>query len=189
MCIRDRKNAHLQGHTLAEAASLRSQSVGEALCDLLIEERLDIDAIFFCMNEDNLRTILLQSWVMLGSDAAVRDTDGVLSRDMPHPRAFGTCARFLEMVRDEKLMPLEAAVSKMTRLPAQRMGFPDRGLLAQGYRADLVLFEPRSVRDRATYAEPHQYPSGIRSVMVNGAWAVRDGVCTQELSGRLLRKG
>ena len=74
----------------------------------LVEEQLDIDAIFFCMSEDNLRTILRQSWVMLGSDAAVRDTVGPLARDMPHPRAFGTCARMLAMVRDEKLMPLEA---------------------------------------------------------------------------------
>lgn len=182
------KNAHLQGRTLAEAADLRGQSAGEALCDLLIEERLDIDAIFFCMNEDNLRTILRQDWAMAGSDAAVRDTDGVLGRDMPHPRAFGTCARFLEITRDENLMPLEAAVGKMTRLPAERMGFRDRGLLAPGWRADLVLFDQAGVRDRATYAQPHCYPAGIRAVMVNGVWAVRDGACTGELPGRLLRK-
>lgn len=181
-------NAHLQGRTLAEAASLRGQSVGDALCDLLIEEQLDIDAIFFCMNEDNLRTILRQGWVMLGSDAAVRDTTGVLSRDMPHPRAFGAFARVLEMVRDEKLMPLEEAVRKMTSMPAKRMGLKDRGLLAEGCRADLVLFDPRAVRDRATYASPHQYPAGVRAVMVNGVWAVRDGACTDNLPGRLLRK-
>ena len=138
--------------------SLRGQSVGDALCDLLIEEQLDIDAIFFCMSEDNLRTILRQNWVMVGSDAAVRDTDGMLGRDMPHPRAFGTCARFLEMVRDEKLMPLEEAVSKMTSMPAARMGFRDRGLLAQGYRADLVLFDPHAVRDTATYASAASVP-------------------------------
>jgi len=181
-------NAHLQGRTLAEAASLRGQGVGEALCDLLIEERLDIDAIFFCMSEDNLRTILRQGWVMLGSDAAVRDTEGVLRCDMPHPRAFGAFARVLEMAREEKLMPLEQAVSKMTGMPAARMGFRDRGLLAEGYRADLVLFDPESVRDTATYAQPHQYPGGIRAVMVNGTWAVRDGACNDKLAGRLLRK-
>jgi N-acyl-D-amino-acid deacylase len=183
------KNAQLQGRTLAEAAAFRGQSVGDALCDLLIEEQLDIDAIFFCMSEDNLRMILRQGWIMVGSDAAVRDTDGVLGRDMPHPRAFGTCARFLEIVRDEKLLSLEEAVSKMTSMPAARMGFRDRGLIAKGYRADLVLFDPRAVRDRATYASPHQYPAGIRAVMVNGAWAVRDGACTDNVSGRLLRKG
>jgi N-acyl-D-amino-acid deacylase len=178
----------VQGRTLAEAASLRGQSVGAALCDLLIEEQLDIDAIFFCMSEDNLRTILRQSWVMLGSDAAVRDIDGMLGRDTPHPRAFGTCARFLEMARDEKLMPLEQAVSKMTSMPAEHMGFRDRGLLAKGYRADLVLFDLCAVRDTATYAQPHQYPAGVRAVMVNGVWAVRDGACTDKLPGRLLRK-
>lgn len=181
-------NAHVQGRTLAEAASFRGQSVGDALCDLLIEEQLDIDAIFFCMSEENLRTILHQSWIMVGSDAAVRDIDGMLGRDMPHPRAFGTCARFLEMVRDEKLMPLETAVSKMTSMPAKRMGLRDRGLLAAGFRADLVLFDPHSVRDTATYASPHQYPAGLRAVMVNGVWAVRDGDCTGQLPGRLLRK-
>lgn len=181
-------NAHLQGRTLAEAASLRSQSVGDALCDLLIEERLDIDAIFFCMSEDNLRTILRQDWIMVGTDAAVRDTAGMLGRDMPHPRAFGTCARFLEMVREEKLMPLEQAISKMTGAPAARLGFRDRGLLAEGYRADLVLFDPKTVCDTATYAGPRHYPRGVCAVMVNGLWAVRDGVCTEKLPGRLLRK-
>ena len=182
-------NAHLQGRTLAEAASLRSQSVGDALCDLLIEEQLDIDAIFFCMSEDNLRTILRQGWVMVGSDAAVRDTEGMLGRDMPHPRAFGAFARVLEMAHDEKLMPLETAVSKMTGVPAERMGLKDRGLLSAGYRADLVLFDRHTVRDTATYASPQQYPAGIRGVMVNGVWAVRDGACTDNLAGRLLRKG
>ena len=181
-------NAHLQGLSLAEAAALRGQSVGEALCDLLIEEQLDIDAIFFCMSEDNLRTILRQSWVMVGSDAAVRDTVGPLACDVPHPRAFGTCARMLAMVRDEKLMPIEEAVSKMTRVPAARMGFIDRGLLAAGYRADLVLFDPHTVRDTATYASPQQYPVGIRSVMVNGVWVVRDGACTGELAGQASAK-
>jgi len=181
-------NAHLQGFSLAEAADLRGQSVGEALCDLLIEEQLDIDAIFFCMSEDNLRRILRQDWVMPGSDAAVRDTTGPLSCDMPHPRAFGTFARMLEMVRDEKLMSLESAVSSMTHRPAARMGFNDRGLLKVGYQADLVLFDPHTMRDMATYASPQQYPEGVRAVMVNGSWVVKDGACTQQLPGRLLRK-
>jgi N-acyl-D-amino-acid deacylase len=181
-------NKHLQGLSLAEAADERGQDVGEALCDLLVEEQLDIDAIFFCMDEDNLRTVLRQDWVMVGSDAAVRDTAGPLSGDMPHPRAFGTFARILELVRDEKLMPLEEAVKKATSVPAARMGFIDRGLLKQGYCADLVLFDAHEVRDTATYTKPQCYPTGIRAVMVNGAWAVRDGVCTQQLSGRLLRK-
>jgi N-acyl-D-amino-acid deacylase len=181
-------NAHLQGLTLAEAADLRSQRVGEVLCDLLVEEQLDIDAIFFCMSEENLRTILRQSWVMVGSDAAVRDTVGPLACDMPHPRAFGTFARMLAMVRDEKLMPLEEAISKMTHVPAARMGLKDRGLLKDGYRADLVLFDPNTVRDTATYTEPQQYPVGVRAVMVNGVWVVMDGASTQQLPGRLLRK-
>jgi N-acyl-D-amino-acid deacylase len=181
-------NAHLQGRTLIEAAALRGQSVGDALCDLLIEEQLDIDAVFFCMNEDNLRTILKQAWVMAASDAAARDTDGALGRDMPHPRAFGTCARFLEMARDEKLMPAQEAVRKMTGLPAQRMGFRDRGFLKPGFRADLVLFDPVSMRDTATYAEPHRYPAGIHAVMVNGVWTVKHGECTQSLAGRLLQR-
>ena len=181
-------NAHLQGLSLAEAADVRGQSVGEALCDLLVEEQLDIDAIFFCMSEENLRTILCQSWVMVGSDAAVRDTAGPLARGIPHPRAFGTFVRMLAMVRDEKLMPLEEAVSKMTHVPAARMGLKDRGLLKVGYRADCVLFDPHIVRDTATYAKPQQYPVGVRAVMVNGVWVVRDGACTQQLPGRLLRK-
>jgi N-acyl-D-amino-acid deacylase len=94
----------------------------------------------------------------------------------------------LAMVRDEKLMPLEEAVSKMTHVPAARMGLKDRGLLASGYRADLVLFDSQTVSDTATYAKPQQYPVGVRAVMVNGVWAVRDGACTQQLPGRLLRK-
>ena len=183
------KNRELEGRRLGEAAQIRRQAVTDTLLDLLLEEDLQIDAIFFSMSEENLREILKKDYVMIGSDASVWDNDGILGRGKPHPRAFGTFPRVLgKYVRDEHILRLEEAVRKMTGQVAETFGIPDRGIIREGWKADMVLFDLATIRDIATYDNPHQFPDGIVRVMVNGQWVVRDGVLTAARPGRVLKK-
>ena len=184
-----KKNKPLEGMRLGAAAALRGQCVGEALFSILTEEELDVDAVFFSMCEDNLREILLRDYVMIGSDASVWDTEGVLGAGKPHPRAFGSFPRVLrKYVFEKKLLSLEQAVYKMTGLPARAIGLVDRGVIRQAMKADLVIMRMSDVRDRADYADPHRYPEGICRVMVEGAWEVAEGQLTEKYAGRLLLK-
>ena len=184
-----KKNKALEGMRLGAAAALRGQSVGEALFSILSEEELDVDAVFFSMCEDNLRDILLKDYVMIGSDASVWDTEGVLGAGKPHPRAFGSFPRVLrKYVFEQKLLSLEQAVYKMTGLPARAIGLVDRGVIRQAMKADLVLMRMSDVCDRADYADPHRYPAGICRVMVEGTWEVAEGTLTEKYAGRLLLK-
>ncbi len=123
------------------------------------------------MCEDNLREILRKDYVMIGSDASVWDTEGVLGAGKPHPRAFGSFPRVLrKYVLEQKLLSLEEAVYKMTGLPAAAIGLSERGVIRKGMKADLVLLRLDDVQDRADYAEPHRFPEGISRVMVEGIW-------------------
>ncbi len=183
------KNRYLEGKSIGEAAQLRGQHVKDALFDLLVEEELDIDAIFFSMNEDNLRDILKKEYVMPGSDASVWGTSGLLAKGKPHPRAFGTFPRFIKKyVMEQKLFEIEAAVKKMTVLPAEKFGIADRGKIKKGLKADIVIFDLDKIVDRATYDDPHQYPDGIINVMVNGKWVVKENNFTEEKPGKVLLK-
>jgi N-acyl-D-amino-acid deacylase len=183
------KNKPLEGLRLGQAADLRGQSVQTALFSILMEEELDVDAVFFSMCEDNLRDILRKSYVMLGSDASVWDTEGVLGAGKPHPRAFGSFPRLLrKYVLEQKLFSLEEAVYKMTGLPASAIGLSERGVIGQGLKADLVLLRLPEVQDRADYADPHRFPAGISRVMVEGIWGVIEGQSTGKYAGRLLLK-
>ena len=155
----------------------------------MVEEKLDIDAIFFSMNEDNLREILKKKYVMLGSDASVWGTSGLLAKGKPHPRAFGTFPRFIKRyAMEQKLFEIETAVKKMTAFPAKKFGIADRGKIKKGLKADLVMFDLDKLTDNATYDDPHQYPDGIINVMVNGRWVVRDKSFTNEKSGKMILK-
>jgi len=184
------RNKHLEGLRMSQVAERMGREPAEAAMDLLLEERLKVSAVFFSMSEENLKEIYTWPFVMVASDAGVRGTDGPTRVGKPHPRAFGTPTRFLgRYVREAGVVPLAEAVRKLTSLPAQRIGLKERGLLAEGYFADVVVFDPETVIDRATYEEPFQCSVGILHVLVNGVPVVRDGEQLDARPGRILRRG
>jgi N-acyl-D-amino-acid deacylase len=178
-----------EGSRVAEAAALAAKPPIDFVLDLLIAERMQVDAIFFTMCEDNLETILAKPYAMIGSDSGCRGHQGPLSRGRPHPRTFGSFPRVLgHYVRERRLLTLPAAIRKMTWDPCRKLGLTDRGRLAPGCVADLVLFDPATVTDRATYEAPITYPAGIHYVFVNGIAVVEGGEHTGARSGRAVRK-
>jgi N-acyl-D-amino-acid deacylase len=155
--------------------------------DLLAEDESRISTVYFMMAEENVRKLVKLPWVSFGSDEASQAPEGVFLKSMPHPRAYGNFARLLgKYVRDEKLIPLEEAVRKLTHLPATNLGLDHRGLLKDGYYADVVVFDPAAIADRATYEKPHQYSVGVKHVFVNGTPVLRDGEHTGAKPGRAL---
>lgn len=183
------KNRKFEGRFMGETARIRGQALKDAFFDILIEEDLAVDAIFFSMSEKNLKQILQKEYVMPGSDAAAWGTEGPLAAGRPHPRAFGTFPRFLQKYAlQEHLFSLVKAVNKMTAFPAQTFGLRDRGFIRKGFKADMVMFDSQRLFDRSTYATPHQYPEGIVGVMVNGKWVVNKGAGTGARPGKVLLK-
>jgi N-acyl-D-amino-acid deacylase len=181
------------GRTLRQLADQAGRDGIETAFDLLLAHRTQVSAIHFSMSEENLRLILAEPYVAVASDAALRrmpaagDPPG---RGLPHPRAYGTAARFLgTYVRDLGLMDWPEGVRRLTLLPAEVLGLADRGRLAEGAWADLVLFDPKAIADRATYEHPWAAPAGIRHVFVNGVRVVADGQHTGAMPGRVLRRG
>lgn len=176
------------GKTLAEVARLRGTTAEGAAMDLIIADQSRIECIYFTMSEDNLRKQIALPWVSFGSDAGSEAPEGVFLKSNPHPRAYGTFARVLgKYVRDEGVISLADAVRRLTTLPATTLRLDRRGALKVGYYADVVVFDPATVRDHATFAEPHQYATGVRQVLVNGVQVLRDGVHTGALPGRVVR--
>ena len=179
-----------EGMRLDAIAAERGQSPAAAAIDLLVADSLRTSAIYFSMSEDDLELALRQPWVMIGGDAGIRALDGPLSTDRPHPRAFGTFPRILcRYSRERDLFPLEEAVRRMTSLPAARAGLAERGRLAEGLYADVVVFDPATVCDRATFEDPKRLAVGIETVIVNGVPVLREGEPTGALPGRALRHG
>jgi N-acyl-D-amino-acid deacylase len=177
-----------EGKTIEEIAKAEGKDPYEALMDLVLADRGNTGRVTFSMSEDDVRTALKHPLVSFCTDSGARATDGPLSRDKSHPRAWGSATRILgKYVREEKLLPLEEAVRKMTSLPAARVGLADRGLLRPGMAADLVAFDPLTVRDRATFAEPSQYSEGVPYVAVNGQLVVDEGRVTEARPGRPLK--
>lgn len=178
----------LTGRTLAEVAAERGVTPEDAAIDLLIANGADVSTVYFLMSEENVRKKIALPWISFGSDAEALSPEGVFLESNPHPRAYGNFARLLgRYVRDESVIPLEEAIRKLTTQPAGNLGLVRRGALAPGYYADVVVFDPATVRDRATFAEPHQLAEGVTHVFVNGAHTVRDGVHTGALAGRVVR--
>jgi N-acyl-D-amino-acid deacylase len=178
----------LTGKTLAEAARLRGTSPEEAAMDLVIEDGDRVDAIYFIMSEDNLRQQLKLPWVSFGSDEASLAPEGVFLKSNAHPRAFGNVARLLgKYVRDEKLIPLEEAIRRLSALPAKNLRLDRRGALRPGYFADVVVFDPATIQDHATFEQPHQYATGVRDVFVNGVHVLKDGEHTGAKPGQVVR--
>jgi N-acyl-D-aspartate/D-glutamate deacylase len=155
--------------------------------NLILEEGNYIYGIYHNMSEDDVRMIMKLPWVAIGSDGAALRPDGVLGDGLPHPRSFGTNPRVLgKYVREERVISLEDAVRKMTSLPAQIMRLRDRGMLREGYWADIVVFDPKSVKDVATFEKPKQYPAGIEHVLVNGIVVVERGNHTGAKPGQTI---
>jgi len=177
-----------QGKRLSEIATAQNKDPLDALFDFIIADHGQTGAIFFMMSEDDMRAALKSPFVSICTDSGARAIDGPLAGSKSHPRGWGTYPRILgHYVRDEHLMPLEFAIHKMTGLPASNVGLKERGLLREGYFADITIFDPKTVIDRATFEMPNQYPEGINYVIVNGQLTVDDGRRTPALAGRALR--
>jgi len=178
----------LAGKTLAAIAEMRGKDPEETILDLILEDRTRVGVVFFLMSEENVRRQVRLPWVSFGSDAASMAPEGVFLKSSAHPRAYGNVARLLgRYVRDEKLITLEEAVRRLAALPAANLGLADRGVLRRGAFADVVVFDPATVADRATYDQPHRYAVGMRHVLVNGVPVLRDGEHTGATPGRALK--
>lgn len=178
----------LLGKRLSQIATEQNKEPLEALFDLIIADNGQTGAIFFMMKEEDMRAALRSPFVSFCTDTGARATDGPLSRSRSHPRGWGSYPRILgKYVREEKLLPLEFAIHKMTGLPAANVGLKQRGLIRAGYFADITIFDPKTVIDRATFESPNQYPVGINFVIVNGQIEVDQGRRTPAQGGRVLR--
>jgi dihydroorotase/N-acyl-D-amino-acid deacylase len=177
-----------EGMTIAQIGAQQGKPPEDALMDLVIADRGNSGGIIFIMNEDDVRAALRHPLVSFCTDSGAVATDGIFSKQRSHPRAWGSAARILgRYVRDEKLLPLEEAIRKMTSLPASRMGLADRGVVRPGMLADIVAFDPARVADRATFERPLAYSDGIPYVAINGRLVVDGGRLTDERPGRVLR--
>ena len=176
------------GQTLAQIASSQGKDPLDSLMDLVLADKAETGALYFIANEDDLRYGLKQPWTSIGLDASELSLDGPLFEPHSHPRAFGSMPRLLgHYVRDEHLLPLEQAICKITSLPAQRERLRDRGLLREGFFADITIFDPATIIDKATYENPTQISPGVKYVFVNGQLEYEDGKLTGAQVGRVLR--
>jgi N-acyl-D-amino-acid deacylase len=175
------------GKTLADAARELGVSPEDAAIDLVIEDGSRVEAVYFVMNEDNVRKNIAIPWVSFGSDAGALAPGGVFLNESTHPRAYGNFARLLgKYVREEKVIPLETAIHKLTALPAANLRIKERGSLQPGYFADIVVFDPAKIADHATYENPLQYATGVEHVFVNGVQVLKDGEHTGAKPGRVV---
>jgi N-acyl-D-amino-acid deacylase len=178
----------LQGKRLSEVATMWHEDAIDALCDILIKDKAFTDVAVFGMDEPDVVLALKQPWVSIDNDSQGTSPDGLLGSEHPHPRAYGTFPRILrKYVREEHALTLEDAIRKFSALPAQRMRFTDRGVLKQGMWADIVVFDPATIRDLATFEQPNQLSQGMDYVLVNGVAVIADGKMTGTLPGKVLR--
>jgi N-acyl-D-amino-acid deacylase len=177
----------LTGKTLAEVAQMRKESPEQTIMDLVLEDRSRIGTIYFMMSDDNLKKQIRLPWVSFASDASSIANEGVFLKSSAHPRAYGSFARVLgKYVRNENVLTLPDAIRKLAAQPASNLGLDRRGLLKPGMFADIVVFDPAMVADRATFDQPHQYAVGVRHVFVNGVQVLKDGEHTDRKPGRAL---
>lgn len=177
----------LTGQTLADVAKKRGKDPVETIMDLIAEDESRIDTIYFLMSEENVKKEMAKPWISFGSDEAAQAPEGVFLKSNPHPRAYGNFARILgKYVRDEKVITLEEAVRRLSALPAANLGLRERGTLNEGMFADIVVFDPATIGDRATFEKPHQYATGMKEVFVNGVQVLQNGEHTGAKPGRAL---
>jgi N-acyl-D-amino-acid deacylase len=178
----------LQGHTLADIAKSRGTDPMDTLFDILVEDEAHTYVAVFAMSEPDIALAAVQPWVSFCNDSEGTAPDGLLGKEFPHPRAYGTYPRVLrKYVREERRMRLEEAIRKFSSLPASRMRLDDRGVLKAGMWADIVVFDPEAITDRSTFSAPNQLSVGMQWVLVNGVPVVADGAATSALPGRVLR--
>jgi len=186
---RSKKHPEFEGKSVKEIARSREIDPFEFVFDLLIEESAAVSVVRFAMCEEDVRLVMQHPFSMIGTDSSAAAPYGVLGQGKPHPRGYGTFPRILgKYVRKEKTLTLENAVRKMTSLPARKLGLKDRGLIKEGMHADIAIFNPEIIIDKATYADPHQYPEGIEYVLVNGKVPIERKKHTEALAGKALRK-
>src|SRR5438477_6681154 len=177
----------LTGKTLAEIATMRGKGPIDTAMDLIAEDESRIGTIYFMISEKNIKKELAKPWISFGSDEASQAPEGVFLKSNPHPRAYGNFARVLgKYVRDEKVIPLTEAVRRLSGLPAMNLGLDHRGFIKEGMFADIVVFDPTTIADRATFEKPHQYAVGVKHVFVNGTQVIKDGEHTGAKPGRAL---
>jgi N-acyl-D-amino-acid deacylase len=185
----DNPNAKYEGMRVADAAKAAGKDPFDFVFDLLRDTRASVGCVYFIMSEDDVKLAMRQPWVAIGSDGSALAVEGPLRAGVPHPRNFGTFPRVLgKYVREEKVITLEEAVRKMTSLPASALNLPDRGSITPGKWADLVIFDPATVADKATFEQPFQYPVGIDTVIVNGQVVLDEGTHTNAKPGKVLRR-
>ncbi len=183
------ENKRFEGKSVLEGAKEKGKSPYDFIRDILIEEKSRVDMVTFMMKEENLKRILAHPLVGVGTDGSAIAPYGLLARGKPHPRLYGTFPRVLgKYIREEKIISMPEMLKRMTSLPAQRFGFEKRGAILKEYYADIVIFDPDKVIDRATWTDPHQYPLGIEYVLVNGVVVIQRGEHTGNLPGKILRK-
>ena len=177
----------LTGKTLAEIAKMRGKDPIETIMDLIAEDESRIDSIYFLMSEENVKKEIAKPWISFGSDEASQAPEGVFLKSNPHPRAYGNFARVLgKYAREEKVITLSEGIRRMSALPATNLGLDHRGSLKEGMFADVVVFDPATIADRATFEKPHQYAVGMKHVFVNGVQVLKDGEHTGAKPGRAL---
>jgi N-acyl-D-amino-acid deacylase len=182
-------NRKYEGKRVAEAAKEAGKDPFDFVFDLLIEERGSVGCVYFIIDEADLSLAMKMPWVSIGSDGSALAVEGPLRAGVPHPRSFGTFPRVLgRYVRELKVIPLEEAIRKMTSLPASILGLTDRGTIKEGQWADLVIFDPATVADKATFEDPFQYPVGIDTVLVNGKIVLEEGKHTNARPGKVLKR-
>jgi N-acyl-D-amino-acid deacylase len=177
----------LTGKSLAEVARMRGKDPITTIMDLILEDQSRVSSIYFLMSEDNVKKELAKPWISFGSDEASQAPEGVFLKSNPHPRAYGNFARVLgKYVRDEKVIPMKEAIRRLSGLPATNLGLDHRGFLKEGMFADVVVFDPATIADRATFEKPSQYAVGMKHVFVNGVEVLKDGEHTGAKPGRAL---
>ncbi|MEY2558257.1 MAG: N-acyl-D-amino-acid deacylase, partial [Verrucomicrobiota bacterium] len=185
--FKSEKLKSLTGKSLAEVARSRGKDPIETIMDLILEDRSRIDSIYFLMSEENIRKEIAKPWVSFGSDEASQAPEGVFLKSNPHPRAYGNFSRVLgRYVREEKIISLAEAAKRLSGLPATNLGLDHRGFIQEGMFADVVVFDPATIADRATFEKPHQYATGMKHVFVNGVQVLKDGEHTGNKPGRAL---
>lgn len=186
--FKNEKMKHLTGKSLGEIAKERGISPAEAVPEIILEDSSRIQCVFFTMSEQNLRKKVVLPFMSFCSDAGSIAPEGVFLKSSPHPRTYGSFARLLrKYVREEKIVPLEEAVRRLSHLPAENLKIRKRGMLKKGYYGDVVVFDPASIQDHATFKNPHQYATGVKYVWVNGVQVLKNGEHTGATPGRVVR--
>jgi N-acyl-D-amino-acid deacylase len=188
LAFKNDKLKPLTGKTLAEVAKMRGKSPEDTAIDLVIEDGSRVGVAYFLMSDANVKRQVALPWMSFGSDAESQAPEGVFLKSQPHPRAYGNFSRVLGLyVRDQKVTTLQDAVRRLSALPAANLSLKDRGMLKRGFYADVVVFDPKTVGDHATFDKPQQFSTGVRDVLINGRLALKDGEPTGAATGRVVR--